>query len=172
MEECIGVSNCFLCVPKSSQRFPRYGWSHFACSHRQLKLWLPVYLGRPRKSWKDNIKEWTIQSMSSLLRVAEDRRRWAAVTQEASVGVPPTTPGRHGFDWLIDYVTHDCATRFHWEARKPNACGNVTVPLPEDYVSCPPQQSQSVCHGYDTLTIKSTCVYALLATTNIEQSFA
>ena len=29
---------------------------------------------RPCKSWKDNIKEWTGQSMSSLLRVAEDRR--------------------------------------------------------------------------------------------------
>ena len=29
--------------------------------------------GRPRKSWNDNIKEWTGQSMSSLLRVAKDR---------------------------------------------------------------------------------------------------
>ena len=27
----------------------------------------------------------------------EDRRRWGAITAEASVGVPPTTPGRHGF---------------------------------------------------------------------------
>ena len=42
--------------------------------------------GRPRKSWKDNIKEWPGQSMSSLLRVAENRRRWAAVTAEVSVG--------------------------------------------------------------------------------------
>ena len=32
--------------------------------------------------------------MSSLLRVAEDRRQWAAVTAEAS--------GVTGFDWLID----------------------------------------------------------------------
>ena len=44
--------------------------------------------GRPRKSWKDNIKEWMAQSMSSLLRVAEDRCRWVAITAEASVGVP------------------------------------------------------------------------------------
>ena len=29
--------------------------------------------GIPRKSWKDNIKEWTGQSMSSLLRIAADR---------------------------------------------------------------------------------------------------
>jgi hypothetical protein len=54
--------------------------------------------GRPRKSWRDNIKEWTGQSMSSLLRVAEDRRRWAAVTAEASVGVPQRRLGVTGFD--------------------------------------------------------------------------
>ena len=29
--------------------------------------------GRPRKSWKDNIKQWTGQSMSSLLCIADDR---------------------------------------------------------------------------------------------------
>ena len=44
--------------------------------------------GRPRKSWKDNIEEWTGQSMSSLLYVAADRRRWATITAEASVGYP------------------------------------------------------------------------------------
>jgi len=44
--------------------------------------------GRPRKLWKDNIEEWTGQSMSSLLRVAEDRDRWATIAAEASVGVP------------------------------------------------------------------------------------
>ena len=44
--------------------------------------------GKPGKSWKDNIKEWTGQLMSSLLRVAEDRRRWAAITVEAPVGYP------------------------------------------------------------------------------------
>ena len=31
--------------------------------------------GRPRKSWKDNINDLTGQSMPSLLRVAEDKRR-------------------------------------------------------------------------------------------------
>ena len=44
--------------------------------------------GGPRKSCMDNSKEWTGQSMSSLLPVAEDRRQWGAVTVEASVGVP------------------------------------------------------------------------------------
>ena len=34
---------------------------------------------------KDNMKEWTGQSMSLLLRVAEDRRRWATITEDASV---------------------------------------------------------------------------------------
>ena len=46
----------------------------------------------PRKSWKDNIKEWMDQLMSSLLRITDDRNRWAAITAEASVGVPTTTP--------------------------------------------------------------------------------
>ena len=41
--------------------------------------------GKLRKLWKDNIKEWTGQSMSSLRRVAEDRRRRAAITAEAWV---------------------------------------------------------------------------------------
>ena len=40
--------------------------------------------GRPRQSsMTDNIKEWTDRAMSSLLRTADDRNRWAA---EASVG--------------------------------------------------------------------------------------
>ena len=48
-------------------------------------------------SWKDNIKEWISQSMSSLLRIEDDKGRWAVVAAAASVGVPPTTPGRHGY---------------------------------------------------------------------------
>ena len=59
--------------------------------------------GRPRKSWKDNIKEWTGQSKSSLLCVAEDRRRWAATAAEASVGVPERRLGVTSF-WLIDWL--------------------------------------------------------------------
>ena len=31
--------------------------------------------GRPRKSWKDKIKEWIGQSMSSLLHITGDRER-------------------------------------------------------------------------------------------------
>ena len=46
------------------------------CSHRR---------GRPRKSRKDNVKEWTGQSMSSLLRIADDSGRWAVVAADASV---------------------------------------------------------------------------------------
>ena len=56
--------------------------------------------GRPRKSWKDSIKEWTCLSTPSLLCVADDRRRWAAITAEASVGVPQRRLGVTGFDWL------------------------------------------------------------------------
>ena len=35
-------------------------------------------------SWRDNIKEWTGLSLSSLLCIADDRFRWAAMTTEAS----------------------------------------------------------------------------------------
>ena len=51
-------------------------------------------------SWKDNIMEWTGQSLSSLLHVAEDRRWLTAITAEARG--TPTMPGCHGF-WLIDW---------------------------------------------------------------------
>ena len=54
--------------------------------------------GGPRESWNDNIREWMGQSMSSLLRLAGDRRRWAAITTEASVGVPQRRLGVTGFD--------------------------------------------------------------------------
>ena len=41
------------------------------------------------KSWKDNIKELTVQSMSSLVCIADGRCRWAVIAADASVGVPP-----------------------------------------------------------------------------------
>ena len=43
---------------------------------------------RLRKSWMDNIKKSTGQSLSSLLRIAGDRSRWATIAAKASVGVP------------------------------------------------------------------------------------
>ena len=43
--------------------------------------------GRPHKSWKDNMKEWTGQSMSSLLHITDDRGRWSVIAAGASVGV-------------------------------------------------------------------------------------
>ena len=35
--------------------------------------------GRPRKSWKNNIKEWTGQSLSPFLNIADDISWWAGV---------------------------------------------------------------------------------------------
>ena len=43
--------------------------------------------GKSGKSWKDHIKKWTGQLLSSFLRIADDRSRWATITPEASVGV-------------------------------------------------------------------------------------
>ena len=41
--------------------------------------------GRPRKAWKDNIKDWTGQSFLSVLHITEDRSQ--TITAEAFVGV-------------------------------------------------------------------------------------
>ena len=41
--------------------------------------------GRLRKSWRDNIKKWTNQSLSSMFRIADVRSRWATIAAEASV---------------------------------------------------------------------------------------
>ena len=52
-----------------------------------------------RRRGRDNIKQWTGQSLSSLLCIADDSSRWATITVEASVGASPlplTTPGRRG----------------------------------------------------------------------------
>ena len=73
--------------------------AHYVCANCTIK-----YLLQLIKSWKDNIKEWTDQSMSSLLCLAEDRRRCATITVEASVGVPQRCLGVTGFDWLSDLI--------------------------------------------------------------------
>ena len=52
--------------------------------------------GRSRKSWMDNIKGWTGQSLSLLLRIADDRSQWTTITAEAPVGVPQRRPGVAG----------------------------------------------------------------------------
>ena len=82
----------------------RLSWFGHVCRHDTLpNVILQVSVdgsrrGRPRKSWKNNIKEWTGQSMSSLLCVAEDGRRWATIIEEVSVGVPQRLLGVTGFD--------------------------------------------------------------------------
>ena len=43
---------------------------------------------RPHKSWRDNIKVWTGQSLSSLLHITGDRNHRVTIAVEASVGVP------------------------------------------------------------------------------------
>ena len=52
--------------------------------------------GRPRKSWRDNVEEWTRHSRSSLLRITDDRSQKATITVEASVGIPQQRPGVMG----------------------------------------------------------------------------
>ena len=56
---------------------------------------------RPRKSWRDNTSEWTGQSMSSLLRIADDRCRCDSRHHSGCIGrSAPTMPGRTGISQL------------------------------------------------------------------------
>ena len=43
--------------------------------------------GRLRKSWNDNIKEWTDRSISSLLRIVVNIDQWAIIAEDPYVGV-------------------------------------------------------------------------------------
>ena len=75
----------------------KLSWFGRVCRHMML-FFVPKiilqgasrwYSSQPKtvKSWKDNIKEWTGPSMSSLLRIADDRGRWAVLSADAYVGV-------------------------------------------------------------------------------------
>ena len=70
----------------------KLSWLGHVCRHETLpKIILQgtVDSGRRRRrlhnSRKDNIKEWTGQSMSSFVHIADDRSRLAVVTADASV---------------------------------------------------------------------------------------
>ena len=100
----IPIEMSFLHSYLTSKR-RKLSWFGHVCRHDTLpKIILQGSVdgkrrrGIPRKSSKDNIEEWTGQSMSSLLRVAEDRRRLSAVTLESAVGVPQRRLGVTGFD--------------------------------------------------------------------------
>ena len=47
-----------------------------------------------------------LSNSNILCTVAEDRRRWAAITEEASVWAPQRRLGVTGSDWLIDWLIH------------------------------------------------------------------
>ena len=80
----------------TTARHRKLSWFGHVCSHGTLPKTTPrgtVYgnrrRGRPPKLWRaNNIEEWTDQSLSSLLRVADDGSRWAFIAAEASVEVP------------------------------------------------------------------------------------
>ena len=78
-------------------------WFGHACRHDMLsKIILQgtadgsCRRGRPRKPRRDDIKEWTGQLLLPLLRIADDRSRWATIALEASVGVPERRLGVMG----------------------------------------------------------------------------
>ena len=52
-------------------------------------------LGRQRKCWKDNIKEWTSLPMPELLTRASCRKDWRRISAES-----PTTQSVKGLNWI------------------------------------------------------------------------
>ena len=106
-----------------------HGSAMYVCRHDMLSKIIPQGTvdgssrrRKLRKSWKDNTVEWTGLSMSSLLRIADDRvselvsccltalqqqkvidvrmrydrGRWAVIAGDASVGVPQQRLGVMG----------------------------------------------------------------------------
>ena len=53
--------------------------------------------GRQRKSWTDNVKEWTGLTMPVLLARAQDRPGWRALSREVAL-MSPRRPSGHGID--------------------------------------------------------------------------
>ena len=38
--------------------------------------------GRPRRQWKDDLKQWAGKGLAELNRIAEDRERWRSSVQQ------------------------------------------------------------------------------------------
>ena len=45
--------------------------------------------GRPRRQWKDDLKQWTGKGLAELKRIAEDRERWRSSVQQWVHPRPP-----------------------------------------------------------------------------------
>ena len=60
----------------------KLSWFGHVCRHDTPPTIIPqgTVDGRPHKSWRDNVKEWTGQSLSSLLRITNNRSQWLAIT--------------------------------------------------------------------------------------------
>ena len=54
-------------------------------------------LGRQKKRWEDNIKEWTVMVLGDSLRAAEDREGWKGIVATSSV-VPRRPPRLRDWD--------------------------------------------------------------------------
>ena len=72
---------------------------------------IAIHCHRIRIGRVGGLAETLLEPAIGLIGVAEDRRRWAAVTAEASVGVPQWRLSVTGFDWLIDWLTLYTNTR-------------------------------------------------------------
>ena len=60
--------------------------------------------GRPRKSWSDNVKEWTDMKTSELLLATGDRERWRRLAASKASSSPPTTKQSWGESEIVKYI--------------------------------------------------------------------
>ena len=89
-------------------RHRKLSWLNHVCRHYSMPITMLQATAEggcrketPGKSWNDNFKEWTSQSLSSLLHVADDRGRRATITAEASVCWSTSTTPRHKGNQLL-----------------------------------------------------------------------
>jgi len=73
----------------------KINWFGHICRHNsQGTVEGGIKMGRPSKSWLDNIKDWTGLNAYTLYRKGEDRDTWARITAVSCHGAP--TIAGHG----------------------------------------------------------------------------
>ena len=70
-----------------------------------------VVVAQTTKIMEHNTKEWTGQSMSSLLLIADGRSRWAVIAADASVGVTQRRRGVTDIRWLVSRTLYSAVSQ-------------------------------------------------------------
>ena len=100
---CHSNLTLYFCVVTNCKERHKLSWFSHSCLQKTLpKVILQGTVdgccrrGRSSKSWRDNIKKWTSPSLSSLLRITDNRSRLVTIIPQVSVGVPQRRLGVTG----------------------------------------------------------------------------